>query len=175
MPGFKLYELPQAYNAILAAALGGADEAVDPTTGEVIDAGAFDSALAALTDAIDEKVDNCAAVVRTLEAEAEALRVEERRMAARRQGREKAIEHLKQYVRENMTALGIPKVKGSRFTVWVQKGASRVDITDEKAIPREFVVVKEEVSRSLIAKVLKEGNEVPGAALVEGTPSLQIR
>lgn len=55
------------------------------------------------------------------------------------------------------------------------KSPAKVIITDEAAIPEEFVRVKREPNKTAIKEALVEGKDVPGATLSNGGTSLTIR
>lgn len=55
------------------------------------------------------------------------------------------------------------------------KAPARVLITDEDAIPDEFVKIKREPKKLAIKEALVEGKDVPGAVLSNGGNSLSIR
>jgi hypothetical protein len=55
------------------------------------------------------------------------------------------------------------------------KSPAKVIITDESAIPDEFVRVKREPNKTAIKEALVGGKDVPGATLSNGGTSLTIR
>ena len=133
--GLRLYELAPAY-AYLIDAL---DDDGDASDGH--------AHLDALADAIDAKAASIAHVLAQLDAEAEAMRAEEKRLAARRQARERRAESLRDYLRMSLDAAGVAKIKSATHTISVGDGPQRVVVEDEGAVPAEFLRTKIEVDK----------------------------
>jgi len=163
--GLRLYELAPAY-AYLIDALDEDGDASDYVP---------DWHLDALSDAIDAKAASIAQVLSQLDAEAEALRAEEKRLAARRQARERRAESLRDYLRMSLDAAGVAKIKSATHTISVGDGPQRVVVEDESAIPAEFLRTKIEVDKRSILDAMKSlGECVPGTR-VERTRVLRIK
>lgn len=155
--GLRLYELAPAY-AYLIDAL---DEDGDASDGH--------AHLDALSDAIDQKAASIAHVLAQLDAEAEALRAEEKRLAARRQARERRAESLRDYLRMSLDAAGVAKIKSATHTISVGDGPQRVVVEDEGAIPQEFLRTKIEIDkRAILVAMQTLGECVPGTRIERG-------
>ena len=74
-----------------------------------------------------------------------------------------------------MDALGERKLPDAEFTVTLRDGTPGVFVTDEAAIPEQFVKVTRAPMKAEIGKALKAGQEVPGATLANGMPTLAIK
>jgi Siphovirus Gp157 len=74
-----------------------------------------------------------------------------------------------------LSALDIRRHERPDFTASIRMGQPAVVITDESALPAAFVRTKTEPEKTLIAAALKAGQDVPGAALTNQTPSIQVR
>lgn len=86
----KLYELAQMMDMVINGGL-----VFDEETGEVV----FDPPnLEELEAALDAKIEACCIVVKETEAEAEAIKAEEKRLKARRERKEKEAARLREYV-----------------------------------------------------------------------------
>jgi hypothetical protein len=72
-------------------------------------------------------------------------------------------------------ALQLHKHEREDFTASIRAGTPHVDITDDKALPDEFVRIKREPDKALIGEALKRREEVPGAVLSNAGPSLAVR
>lgn len=70
----------------------------------------------------------------------------------------------------NQRSIDLPAAKIS-----LGKSPAKVLITDETAIPEEFVRIKREPNKTAIKEALVEGKDVPGAVLSNGGTSLTIR
>jgi hypothetical protein len=150
-----LYALSAEYAALQAAAEDGAD---------------CEAALAALTDALEVKAERIAALLRNLDAEAESLAAEEKRLAARRKARENAYERLAEYLRANMEAAGIERIKAPKFTLYLQVSES-VAVEDIDAVPVEYLHPPKPVEKAVAKKAVldahkKLGECVPGCRIV---------
>lgn len=152
----------------LNKAIEGFDLIVDEETGEVLNIDELD----ALNLAKDEKIENVCLWIKNLEAEADAIKTEEKNLAARRKSKENKVKSLKGYV---AYALGGKKFETPRVAVSYRKSVS-VNIPDESAIADEycnFTVVKKP-DKTMIKNALSAGKEIAGAELVE-KQNLQIR
>jgi hypothetical protein len=154
------------YQAVLAAC----DQAGDPDSEK-----AFQDTLAALKGEIEVKLDNCAAVLETMQAEADALQHEEQRLKARRAAIESNQSRLKNYMQEQMEACNIEKSKGARFTVLVQLNPPKVVIDDEDLIlDSRFWRQKIELAKDVLGAALRAGETIEGAHLTRER-SLRVR
>ena len=150
----KIYEIPSTLRDLLDRL------DADPDTGEV-DGDAL-AAYAEYQGAATEKLEATACYVRELEAEAEAIKAEEDRLAKRRKALENKSSRLKTYMMPALEAMG-GKVKAS-----VRIGKSQaVTVFDLDALPDAFkrVVTKVDPDKVALKKALKAGEDIPGAAL----------
>lgn len=141
-------------------------DCVDMETGEVIDL----DAMKALQMEREKKVENVACWIKQLDAEAKAIREEEKILAARRKVNENKIDRLKDYLTE---ALQGQKFETARVKISYRRSTA-VDIPDPNKVPAAWFRCKYEVATSDIKEALKNGETVPGAQLVE-TISMQIK
>ena len=155
--GLRLYELAPAY-AYLIDAL---DDDGDASDGH--------AHLDALSDAIDAKAASIAHVLAQLDAEAEMMRAEEKRLAARRQARERRAESLRDYLRMSLDAAGVSKIKSATHTISVGDGPQRVVVEDEGAVPQEYLRTKIEIDkRAILVAMQSLGECVPGTRVERG-------
>ena len=71
--------------------------------------------------------------------------------------------------------LGMKKLDAPDMSVSVRDGAPGVEITDASALPDRYVRIKVEPDKAAIREALKDGEEIPGALLKNGSPALTIR
>lgn len=149
------------------------DNAIDYETGEVL---FTDEDIEALQMEKDEKIENIVLYIKNLDADAKAIREEEKILAARRKTLENKTERLKKYLTNNLNG---EKFSTARCSVSFRKSASLV--TDEgfiewaKAFEDSFLKYKEpEVNKTEVTKALKAGKPVPHARLEEGL-NIQIK
>lgn len=165
--GLSLYEIDKAVVTVLDDGLVFNEE-----TGEIV----FDADnLDALETERNAKMEGVALYIKSLEAEASAMKAEEKALAERRAVREKKAERLRRYLSDSMLALGDTKIETARVSLSFRKSESVV-IDDQAALPVEFIKVKmtETPDKTAIKKAIKSGAEVNGAALVENK-NLQIK
>jgi beta-phosphoglucomutase-like phosphatase (HAD superfamily) len=70
---------------------------------------------------------------------------------------------------------GVKKLELVAATLSIRAGVPRVIIIDEARLPEQFVRIKREPDKHLIASHLKAGEPVEGAALSNSEPVLSVR
>ncbi|WP_421924865.1 siphovirus Gp157 family protein [Lysinibacillus capsici] len=133
----------------------------------------LEDTLASITDAVEEKLEAYAMVIKNIESDVEGIKSEEKRLAERRKIIENGITRMKQAIAETLQGSGQDKVKTEKFTFSFRK-SSKVEISDIDSLPQQFIKVERTISRSELAKALKAGEQIEGAQLVENQ-SLQIK
>ena len=121
-----------------------------------------------------ESRDKLGNVLMWLDAQAEVLRSKERQLASRRHNFEKFSSAVRSSLHQQMLDWSVRKVEGQEFSFTVKKNPPRVEITDEGAIPAEFVSYTPVINKAAIKDVLEDGQKVSGAELVQST-RLDIR
>jgi len=81
---------------------------------------------------------------------------------------------LRQSIFNLMTDAGLTKIERPRGTVSIAQGRPKVIITDENALPDDFVRIKKEPDKKRIETYLKTGQNVPGAMFSNIEPYLRI-
>ena len=159
MSGMNLYELNEELRNV--EALMTRDEEAGLPQDEILTA-----ALDQIKGQLSTKVLNIGAWVKSLDAEAEALKAEETRLALRRKVKEHLQDRLKAWVLQNIQAGA--KFEDSRVAVGTRK-STRVEVIDQAALPSEYIRTKviQEVAKDEIGKALKAGKSVAGARLAE--------
>lgn len=158
----KLYELSQSYVRLQEMA-----EELDPQT--------FLDTLDSIKEGIDDKAENTAKLIRSLEGDIEVLKAEEKRLAERRKTYEGKVSTLKQYLQVQMEIAGIEKVKRPLVTISIRNNPPSVRIADESLIPSKYMIQQKPViSKKSISEALKKGEFVPGAEL-QSTKGLVIK
>ena len=158
----SLYELSQEYQALLEILEDGeaSEEAINDTMGLIL-------------DDIEDKMEGYGKVLKTMQADAEALKQEKMRIAARQKAIENGMERLRDRLKAALQITGQKKVKTKLFTFGIttrEKAVLDVDLTD---IPEEFVKVTYEAKMNDITKYLKENRAY--FAHLEQVDSLTVR
>ena len=166
-----LYELTGQYIELLDAIESGEvpEEAIPDT-------------LEGLSGELDEKIDNCACIVKQLDSEAAAIKAEKAALAERQSVKEHQRDRLKDYIRQSMGLAGKKKVETARNCVSVGKAQPKAVITDLDALRGREDVWKpydygkeSNVDKISLKTLLQAGESIPGAALQDGTPRLTIK
>lgn len=150
-------------------------DVVDGETGEILDL----DRLVELQLEKEQKVEGIALFIKTLAAEAAAIKAEEEALAERRKAKENRAKSLKEYLTNELAG---KKFETARVRLSYRK-STKVEISDETALldyleknhHEQCIKYKTpEISTSEVGKLLKAGTELPGAALVENN-NLQLK
>ena len=150
-------------------------DCIDTETGEILDFEQLDK----LQIERDAKIENIALFIKSLKADAEAIKAEEKRLAERRKAKENRAEWLKDYLYNalNGEQFETPRVRLSF------RGSEAVDITDEFAVveyleknyvEKALTYSMPKISKAVVGELLREGKEIPGAVLKQNN-NLQIK
>ena len=123
------------------------------------------------------KLEQYAKVIRNLEADANALKMEADRLSNKRRVIENNIDRLKNHMFESMKVTGINKVKGSVLNVSIQKNGGKLPVIvdcDVMDLPESVVKVTKSPDLEAIRKVLDAG-ECSYARYGERGESLRIK
>lgn len=123
---------------------------------------------------LSTKVENIVRLIKNLQAEVEALKAEEKRLAKERKIRENKIENLQGYLFDTISGLEKREVKGGIFTVSIKKNPPKAVVEELNAIPKQFIVNTPSVDKKMLKEALKNGEIIEGAKLVQ-EESLKIR
>lgn len=157
----KLYELTGQYNQLWNMI----DEDIDITV--------LEEKINSIEEELDQKVDNLAKLIKSLQGDVESYKLEETRLKNRRIALENKVEGIKKYIESQLVASGKEKIKGI-FTVGIQNNPSSVELVNEDAIPEVYISYEKHISKQDILIDLKAGKEVAGA-IMKQTKSLRIR
>jgi hypothetical protein len=131
-----------------------------------------------LRETIKEKTHNICALVRALEAEADAIKKEEERLAARRKARENRAQDLKNYLCDCLVKAGEKRVATPLFTALVQSTPRVVAIEGGPYVtPIEYYRVipeKYELDKKRILQEWRSTQKTPAGTEVLVGQSLRI-
>lgn len=161
----NLYQLTNKFEKAMQAIT------VDPETGEVSGFEAVDS----LDAAFEDKAEAYAVTIKNLAAEASALKNERDNLKAREDSVKKCMERMKQHLADSMLAVGKDKISTAKAALSFRKSV-QVNITSDVMVPDDLceVVIDRKPDKTAIGKLLKAGETVPGAELVENM-NLQVK
>lgn len=133
--------------------------------------------LESLGGELEAKAQGVAHVIRTMEADAEAIKGWAKSATERAKAAEARAEWLKNYLSAALQHAGIQKINGPGVSVSFRKSTS-VDVFDPAQLPSQFWNKPEPPppapAKVLIGDALKRGEDVPGAKLLT-KQNLQIR
>ena len=157
-----LYELTNQYQQLLEL-----ESEIDEQT--------FIDTLQSIDEAIEDKAENLAKVIKEMEATITTIANEVNRLQSKKQVVANRVSNLKTYLQGEMEKVNKTKIKGELFTVNIQNNppSLRVDRTDN--IPKDFFVEQEPtLDKKALKEAVKNGEVIEGVALVQ-TRSLRIR
>lgn len=124
------------------------------------------------SDNYSEKVENTIKVIRNLEGDNEAIDAEIKRLQNLKKSNTSKAQKLKTSIENSMKAIGKDKIGTTLFKVSIRRSKS-VSV-DMVLLPDEFKKVEYKVDKRQIMTLLKSGQEIAGAELVE-SENLNIR
>lgn len=162
----SLYELDQAVLTVLENGL-----VFDEETGEII----FDEEnFAELEMERNSKLESVAIYIKSLDADAAAIKAEEKALAERRSIKEKKADRLRGYLAFSMQSFGDTKLETPRVALSFRKSTT-VEVFDADKLPEDYWKHPEpKPDKTAIKQAIKAGWSVPGAELVE-RQNLQIK
>ena len=135
--------------------------------------------LAVIGDELEAKADGYARVIKNMEAQINAFKEEEKRIAENRKRLEKGIERLKQNLFDSMKATGKEKFKTDLFSFAIQKNGGKipviVDVKDTSELPDDLVKITETPDLDAIRKYIEETGDLTYAHFGERGESLRIK
>lgn len=129
------------------------------------------------------KAENVAQYIKTLRVEAEAIREEEKTLAARRKAKEKRAGSLNGYLMSCMKRIHREKIETAKCKLSIRKNAESVQVADEDGLARQLAalgrsdlirVKPPELDKTALKKALQSGETINGAVLGR-TESLIIK
>jgi hypothetical protein len=81
---------------------------------------------------------------------------------------------VRKYMMQLMDAAGLKKVERPTATVSIAAGRPKVVIIDESILAEDYLRIKQEPNKELIADALKAGRIVKGATLSNSEPTIRI-
>lgn len=130
-----------------------------------------------ITQELNNKSVNIIGFVRNREMTDFALDAEIERLQKIKKANTEKMNRFKDYVKDNMQALGIEKIETPIGTLRVQKNPISVEIIDEQLIPDEYKKEKITISvdKTSIKNNFKETGEIiPGTKIITSKTSLRV-
>jgi hypothetical protein len=150
-------------------------ECIDTDTGEILDFERLDE----LQLARETKLENIALYIKNLQADAEAIREEEKALAERRKAKENRAASLKEYLSKALDGNAFETARvGLSFrrsqNVNIEDEFSVVEYLEKNNVDDALTYSLPKISKTIVGQLLKAGTEIPGAVLQENN-NLQIK
>lgn len=131
--------------------------------------------LEANKEAIEDKLEGYAKIIKMMEGNISVIKAEEQRLQKKRSVYENGVERLEKAVYQSMIDTGNRKVEGKLFKFSIANNPASVEVLDDSLIPKGyFVQPAPTLDKNAIKEELKLGHEVPGVQLKVGE-SLRIK
>jgi hypothetical protein len=156
----NLYELNSEYSRVMADVMDWAEQ----NEGEI--SAELEKALEDIEINLEEKIENTALYIKTLDVEAEMIKLEEKKLAERRKACENRAERVREWLSINMD--GKPFKSAKCVISWRKSESVELDISAEE-LPVEYQVVKTTVTADKVElkKALKMGIGIIGVSIHE--------
>lgn len=157
-----LYELTGQYQQLLEL-----ESEIDEQT--------FIDTLQSIDEAIEDKAENLAKVIKEMEATITTIANEVNRLQSKKQVVANRVSNLKTYLQGEMEKVNKTKVKGALFTVNIQNNPPSLKVENTDKIPKSFYIEQEPtLDKKALKEAVKNGEVIEGVALVQ-TQSVRIR
>lgn len=161
----SLYDLKKQYEDVLQFEIENEE-----------DAKAMIALLDEASDDVETKIGKIGHVMKTLDYEMEALREEEKELAAKRKAREGKRKRLADYCFETMKAVGLTKIEQIDRTVSIQKNPPSLKVLDMDAVPAEWWIPQDpKLDTSGLKVWVKEHEDECDYAYLEQGESLRVK
>ena len=116
-------------------------------------------------------------VVRSIEADVDAVKNEIDRLTKIKRAKEKHIKKLREYTKSCMEQMNMKKLETPVGNITVRKGTSTLKIDDETKLPDKYLEIVQtyKVDKDLLKADLKAGIEIDGAYMTEPGTTLMIK
>jgi hypothetical protein len=146
-----------------------------------LDSEVLQDTLDSLQAPIEEKVENSVKYMKSLEALADAKKLEAKRLSDSASSDLKKVEWFKNYMADNLKKANITKLQAGIFSLSWRKGTEVVQIDETKTptadeAPHLYLYQEPKfIGKADLKKLIKEGKEIPGVSLVRNEDSLTIK
>ena len=163
----NLYELNQNFNNLIEVLENTEDENLKELIKNSMDQLALET---------NEKIENIIKYIKNLEAEAEALEKESKRLNDRKIKTLKKVDNLKGYLKDFTSSLESKKYNTGIFNISIRKNAAAIIIENDFLVPDEFCKAEiiRKVDKVALKEKLKAGEVIEGVKLQQ-TESIIIK
>jgi hypothetical protein len=146
-----------------------------------LDSEVIQDTLDSLQAPIEEKVENIVKYMKSLEALADAKKLEAKRLSDSASSDLKKVEWFKNYMADNLKKANITKLQAGIFSLGWRKGTEVVQIDETKTptadeAPHLYLYQEPKfIGKTDLKKLIKEGKEIPGVSIVRNPDSLVVK
>jgi hypothetical protein len=146
-----------------------------------LDSEVLQDTLDSLQAPIEEKVENIVKYMKSLEALADAKKLEAKRLSDSASSDLKKVEWFKNYMADNLKKANITKLQAGIFSLGWRKGTEVVQIDETKTptadeAPHLYLYQEPKfIGKTDLKKLIKEGKEIPGVSIVRNPDSLVVK
>lgn len=128
----------------------------------------LEAALLINQDQLQAKAGNYAKVITNIQSDSDAIDAEIKRLKAMKDTKDRAVNRLKEALREAMMISGIDKIESPLFKLSLRRSEA-VEIDVVEALPNDFVTRKVVVTadKLSIKEAIKRGENITGARIIE--------
>ncbi|MCU5522729.1 siphovirus Gp157 family protein [Bacillus sp. TK-2] len=140
-----------------------------------VDPEVIQDTLEAVEEAIEQKALNTAYIIKFIEGNVETIKIEEKRLAARRRALENNAKNLRSFLEQSLKAAEMDEVKNETLTLKFRNNAPSLDITEGAQIPQMYYKTAEpSLDRKQLLDAVKKGIQIEGVT-TKRTKTLQIK
>jgi hypothetical protein len=146
-----------------------------------VDPEIFKDTMDSIQAPIEEKVENIVKYMKSLEALADAKKLEAKRLSDSASSDLKKVEWFKNYMADNLKKANITKLQAGIFSLGWRKGTEVVQIDETKTptadeAPHLYLYQEPKlIGKTDLKKLIKEGKEIPGVSIVRNPDSLVVK
>jgi len=168
MNDFTLYQIKDDYLAF-------ANMLAECSEDEIATIG-LSECLEQIKDSFEDKAINIIKIIRSLEANAKAIKEASKKLAVKAKRIESKVNYISNYLRNNMIECNIKKIESPELTVLLRNNSGSVIIDNENIIPEEYFNIKEiiQVDKMKIKADYSSDNKIAGCH-IDFTPTLQVK
>lgn len=135
---------------------------------ENLDREAFKEALNQIEGSLEDKAENYIKVIRNFEAEAEAIKIEEKRLSDKRTILENKAKRIKTALDDTLQGLNIKELKAGIFKIKYQLNPPSIDVVNMDLVPMNYKLPQKiELDKKAILQDLKNGIQVEGVLIIQ--------
>jgi hypothetical protein len=137
--------------------------------------------LEAMQMPLEEKVENIVKYMKTLEALADAKKLEAKRLSESSSTDLKKVEWFKNYMADNLKKAGIKDLQAGVFSLKFRKGTEVVQVDETKTpsvYEAPYLYLYQEpkfMGKTDLKKLIKDGQTIPGVSIVRNPDSLVVK